>query len=87
VERTAGVACQAPGCTIEVVTIVGVGPRRFGRQRLDALNLVCAAHAPRIRGRRLFEISLKQWLKSDLDPFHRWHRPSDLANYIRQLAP
>jgi hypothetical protein len=64
---------------------VGFGPRRLRQQRLDYVCLVCADHARRIGRRRLFEISVEEWLRVDLKSFQRrWHRANELAEYIRE---
>jgi hypothetical protein len=82
--HTPNVACDELGCANQAVVVIGIGPRRFGRQRLDQVRLLCEAHARQVGRRRLFELQLQQWLKADLTPFHRrWHRTADLDEYIR----
>jgi hypothetical protein len=79
------VACDEVGCTNPATVVVGVGRRRFGRQRLDEVRLLCTDHASRAGRRRLFELRIDQWLSVDVSPFqHRWHRPADLEAYLRE---
>ena len=78
-------ACDDVGCTNPATVVVGLGLRRFGRQRLDEVRLLCADHAAHVSKRPLFELRLDQWLNTDLAPFQRrWHRPADLEAYLRE---
>ena len=82
--QTPTVACDEAGCANPAATVIGVGRRRFGRQRLDVVRLLCRDHAARFRRRRLLELGIEEWLKADLSDFQRrWHRPAELAEYIR----
>lgn len=83
--RTPTVACDEVGCANPATAVIGVGRRRFGRQRLDQVRLLCADHTARTVRRPLFELRLDQWLSADLAPFQRrWHRPAELEDYLRQ---
>ena len=76
-------ACDELGCATPAVTAMGVGRRRFGRQRLDVVRLVCGAHADKQR-RPLFRVGLERWLSAELAPFQRrWHKPAELDEYLR----
>jgi len=82
--RTPTVACEQTGCTHAASVVVGLGRRRFGRQRLDEVRLLCADHATRAVRRPLFALPIDQWLSADLAPFQRrWHRPAELETYLR----
>jgi hypothetical protein len=77
------VACDEVGCANPVTAVVGVGRRRFGRQRLEEVRLLCADHASHAARRRLFELRIDQWLTADLSSFQRrWHRPAELDDYL-----
>lgn len=77
-------ACDDVGCTNLATVVVGSGRRRFGRQRLDQVRLLCPHHATRVVRRPLFELRLDEWLSTDLAPFQRrWHRPAELEDYLR----
>lgn len=80
--------CEEPGCVGPLHTVVGIGPRLLGRQRLDHVSLVCVAHATQTGRRRLFHLSINEWLRTDLRPFQRrWCRPDDFRDYVSaQLA-
>jgi hypothetical protein len=85
--REVPVACEEPGCGEQLALVVGVGRRRCGRQRLSHVCLVCAAHAGQIVRRRLFDLEVRHWLRSDLRPFQRrWHRPDELTAYLGVTA-
>ena len=78
-------ACDDVGCTNPATAVVGVGKRRFGRQRLDQVRLLCADHAARVVRRPLFTLQLDEWLNTDLAPFQRrWHRPAEMEDYLRE---
>lgn len=76
-------ACDELGCATPAVAAVGSGRRRFGRQRLDAVRLMCDAHADRQK-RPLFRITLERWVAADLTAFQRrWHKQAALDEYLR----
>jgi len=71
------------GCARPATAVVGLGRRRFGRQRLDEVRLLCADHAAHA-SRPLFELPIDVWISTDLSPFqHRWHRSADLEKHLR----
>jgi hypothetical protein len=82
--RIPTVACDEVGCASPATVVVGQGRRRFGRQRLDQVRLLCADHASRAVRRPLFRLPIDEWLSTDLAPFQRrWHRPAELETYLR----